>query len=56
VETPAFWSADAASLTVGIVIFDPITMFAFSDMSFAAASERVVKLLEEAIDQRVSPG
>src|SRR4051794_35121657 len=49
-------SADAAWGTLGIWIVCPATTSAVAGRPFAAASDRVVKLLAAAIDQRVSPG
>src|SRR3954466_4757857 len=53
---PARWSAAAPSAIDGIWIVEPRTTGDVSLRPLAAASERVVKLLAAAIDQRVSPG
>jgi hypothetical protein len=49
-------SAAAASCSEGIWIVLPATTWASSGRPFAAASERVVKLLAAAIENSVSPG
>src|SRR3954451_21684954 len=53
---PAALSAEAASVTLGMLIVVPSTTFEFSDSPFAAARARVVKLFAAAIDQSDSPG
>src|SRR4051794_18744244 len=53
---PARCSAAVPSAIDGIWIVEPSTTGEVSLSPFAAASERVVKLLAAAIDQRVSPG
>src|SRR5215204_373918 len=50
------WSAAAAWYSLGICTVCPATTCAVSGTPFAAASDRVVKLLAAAIDQSVSPG
>src|SRR4051794_14757805 len=55
-EGAPLWSAVAAWDSLGIWIVWPVTTCAVSASPLAAASDRVVKLLAAAIDQRVSPG